>query len=259
MTSPENQPSVRQPLYALLVEDSHEDAELIAHELRQAGFALTWDRVDTEDAYLAHLEKSPAIVLADYSLPQFSGLRALELLQERGLSIPFIVVSGTIGEEAAASVAKQGAADYVLKSRLNRLGSAVRHALQGERRIAYFSMEIALESAMPTYSGGLGVLAGDTIRSAADLQLPMVASRCCIVRATSTSGSTLPAGRRKSPSSGMWSSFLPRCRREPRSTSRVGSSRCAAGSIRYKGSAAISFRFICWTPISLKIATGTER
>src|SRR5579859_3752660 len=175
MSSPEKPSSVRQPLHALLVEDSSDDAELMARELCQAGFDLTWDRVDTEAAYLAHLEKSPAIVLADYSLPQFSGLRALELLQERGLGIPFIVVSGTIGEEAAVSVVKQGATDYVLKSRLNRLGSAVRRALQEERRIAYFSMEIALESGMPTYSGGLGVLAGDTIRSAADLQLPVVA------------------------------------------------------------------------------------
>jgi glycogen phosphorylase len=175
MTGPENAPSVRQSLHALLVEDSHLDAELIVHELRDAGFDLTWDRVDSEESYLAHLEKSPAIVLADYSLPRFSGVRALELLQERGLNIPLIVVSGTIGEEAAADVVRQGAADYVLKSRLNRLGCAVRRALQRERTIAYFSMEIALESAMPTYSGGLGVLAGDTIRSAADLHLPVVA------------------------------------------------------------------------------------
>lgn len=91
----------------------------------------------------------------------------------KGLAIPFVVVSGTIGEEAAAAVIKQGATDYVLKSRLARLGPVVMRALQGERKIAYFSMEIALESAIPTYSGGLGVLAGDTIRSAADLQVPM--------------------------------------------------------------------------------------
>jgi starch phosphorylase len=175
MTEPENPRPALQALHALLVEDSPDDAELMAHELRLSGFDLIWDRVDTEADYLAHLEKSPAIILADYSLPQFSGLRALELLQQRGLSIPFVVVSGTIGEEAAAAVVKQGAADYVLKSRLSRLGAAVRRALQGERKIAYFSMEIALESAMPTYSGGLGVLAGDTIRSAADLQVPMVA------------------------------------------------------------------------------------
>lgn len=175
MTEPDNSHRSLSPLHALLVEDNIDDAELVVHELRQAGFDLTWDRADTEDAYLAHLEKSPAIILADYSLPQFSGLRALELLQERGLTIPFIVVSGTVGEEAAAAIMKQGAADYVLKNRLNRLGAVVRRALQGERKIAYFSMEIALESAMPTYSGGLGVLAGDTIRSAADIQLPVVA------------------------------------------------------------------------------------
>ena len=90
----------------------------------------------------------------------------------KGLAIPFVVVSGTIGEEAAA-VIKQGATDYVLKGRLGRLGPVVMRALQGERKIAYFSMEIALESAIATYSGGLGVLAGNTIRSAADLQVPM--------------------------------------------------------------------------------------
>jgi len=175
MTSPDSSRSARQPLHALLVEDSQADAELMMHELHQSGFDMTWDRVDTELDYLECLEKSPAIILADYHLPQFSGPRALELLQQRGLGIPFIVVSGTVGEEAAAAVVKQGAADYVLKNRLQRLGSAVMRALQGERKIAYFSMEIALESAMPTYSGGLGVLAGDTIRSAADLQVPMVA------------------------------------------------------------------------------------
>ena len=175
MTSSETHPSSRQPLRVLLVEDNPDDAELMVHELRQSGYEITWDRVDTEADYLVSLDKSPAIILADYALPQFSGPRALELLQQRGLAIPFIVVSGTIGEEAAAAVVKRGAAEYVLKSRLGGLGAAIMRALQGERKIAYFSMEIALESAIPTYSGGLGVLAGDTIRSAADLQLPAVA------------------------------------------------------------------------------------
>ena len=174
MTSPESPRCARQRLHALIVEDSPLDAELMVHELRSRGFDLTWERVDTEADYLAALEKPPEIILADYALPQFSGPRALELLQQQGLGIPFIAVSGTIGEEAAAAVIKQGATDYVLKSRLGRLGPAVMRALQGKRKIAYFSMEIALESAIPTYSGGLGVLAGDTIRSAADLQVPMV-------------------------------------------------------------------------------------
>ncbi len=162
-------------LRALIVEDDPKDAELIAVELRRAGFDVSWVRVETESEYLANLESAPDIVLADYTLPGFSAPRALALLQEQGLAIPFLVVSGTIGEEAAAAIIKQGATDYILKNRLARLGPAVLRALQGQKKIAYFSMEIALESEIPTYSGGLGVLAGDTLRSAADLHVPMVA------------------------------------------------------------------------------------
>jgi starch phosphorylase len=175
MNGPESPLAAGQPLRVLMVEDSPADAELVVAELRRAGFDVSSKRVENESDYLEHLEDSPEIVLADYALPQFSGPRALELLQQQGLGIPFIVVSGTIGDEAAAAVMKQGASDYVLKDRLHRLGPAVMRALQGHRKIAYFSMEIALESAVPTYSGGLGVLAGDTIRSAADLQVPIVA------------------------------------------------------------------------------------
>lgn len=171
-----NPVSTRQGLHVLIVEDSPVDAELMVHELGRSGFDVAWQRVDNEADYLSQLEQQrQEIVLADYALPNFSGQQALQLLQQQGLSVPFVVVSGTIGEEAAAAVIKQGASDYVLKSRLSRLGPVVMRALQGERKIAYFSMEIALESAIPTYSGGLGVLAGDTIRAAADLQVPMVA------------------------------------------------------------------------------------
>lgn len=162
-------------LRALIVEDDAADAELIVAELQRGGFEVSWKRAQTEQEYLAGLAELPEIVLADYSLPQFSGNRALELLQQQGLSIPFVVVSGTVGEEAAAAIIKRGATDYVLKSSLARLGSAVTRALQGQQKIAYFSMEIAVQSAMPTYSGGLGVLAGDTLRSAADMRVPIVA------------------------------------------------------------------------------------
>jgi starch phosphorylase len=136
---------------------------------------VSWQRVDIEADYLACLGESPDVILADYNLPRFSAVRALRLLQERRLDIPFIVVSGTIDEDAAMAVMKQGATDYLLKDRLHRVGAMVARALQGRRSVAYFSMEIVLESAIPTYSGGLGVLAGDTIRSAADLHVPVVA------------------------------------------------------------------------------------
>lgn len=175
MTNADNTHPVLHRLRALIVEDDIADAELMVAELRRTGFELSWERVQTEEDYLSRLADSPDIVLADYALPQFSGGRALELLQQQGLGIPFIVVSGTVGEEAAAEIIKLGATDYVLKRSLARLGPAVTRALQGQQKIAYFSMEIALESAMPTYSGGLGVLAGDTLRSAADMRVPIVA------------------------------------------------------------------------------------
>jgi starch phosphorylase len=175
MTSVNNSHPPLHRLRALIVEDDAADAELMAAELRRSGFELSWDRVDNEQEYLLRLADPPDIVLADYSLPQFNGGRALELVQQLGLGIPFLVVSGTVGEEAAAAIIKQGATDYVLKSSLARLGSAVTRALQGHEKIAYFTMEIALESGMPTYSGGLGVLAGDTIRSSADMRVPIVA------------------------------------------------------------------------------------
>lgn len=121
------------PLRVLILEDRPSDAELVLHELRRAGFEPEWERVDTEADYLDRLDPALDLVLADYSLPQFDGLSALRLLQERELDIPFIIVSGTIGEDLAVGAMKEGAADYLLKDRLARLGPAVAHALEQKR------------------------------------------------------------------------------------------------------------------------------
>ena len=94
------------------------------------GFAPEWTRVDSEPEYLAHLHAGLDLILSDYELPQFSGIRALELLQASGLEIPAILISGTIGEDTAVAAMKQGAVDYLLKDRLTRLGPAVEHALE---------------------------------------------------------------------------------------------------------------------------------
>ena len=122
-----------QAIRVLIVEDNPSDAELIVRELRRAGFAPDWQRVQTEVDFLTGLGHQPDIVLSDDSLPQFSGQRALALWQERGSLIPFIIVSGTIGEDAAVSAMRLGAADYLLKDRLARLGPAVSHALEQSR------------------------------------------------------------------------------------------------------------------------------
>ena len=121
------------PLRVLILEDRPEDAELVWHELRRAGFEPDWQRVDTEAGYLASLDPALDLILADYAKPQFDALRALRLLQTRGLEIPFIIVSGTIGEEVAVSAMQEGATDYLLKDRLARLGSAVKRALEQKR------------------------------------------------------------------------------------------------------------------------------
>lgn len=105
----------------------------MAAELRRVGFNFEWVRVQTEADYLARLDLSFDLILADYNLPQFDGLRALRLLQERNLDIPFIIVSGSIGEELAVSAMKEGATDYLLKDRLARLGQAVAHALEQKK------------------------------------------------------------------------------------------------------------------------------
>jgi PAS domain S-box-containing protein len=121
------------PIRVLILEDQAADAELMLHGLRKAGFDPDWQRVEAEPEYLAALEKNPDLILADWSLPQFSGRRALQLMNERGLDIPFIIVSGSIGEEAAIEAIRQGANDYLLKDRPVRLGQAVRLALKNKQ------------------------------------------------------------------------------------------------------------------------------
>ncbi len=94
------------------------------------GTIRSGERVDQETGFLAALETLPDLILADYRLPQFDGLRALKQVNERKLDIPFIIISGTIGEDMAVEAMKQGAVDYLLKDRLGRMGQAVAQALE---------------------------------------------------------------------------------------------------------------------------------
>jgi PAS domain S-box-containing protein len=121
------------PLRVLIVEDNPPDAELVVHELRRAGFEPEWKCVDTEAGYAASLHPSLDIILSDFEIPQFGGMRAFELLKERGLDVPFFIISGTIGEEHAVDMMKLGVDDYFLKDRLARLGPGVRHALEARK------------------------------------------------------------------------------------------------------------------------------
>ncbi|TAN31450.1 response regulator [bacterium] len=117
----------------LVLEDNSADAELAIREITAAGFEPEWERVDTESGYLAHLTPDLDVIVADFTLPQFNAQQALAALSELGLDVVFIVVSGTIGEEAAVRLMQSGAADYVFKDRLARLGAAVARALERRR------------------------------------------------------------------------------------------------------------------------------
>lgn len=125
-------------LRLLLAEDSEDDALLLIRLLRQSGYNLTWERVETAEAMRAALQNRVwDIVIADYSMPQFSGMDALVILQASGLDIPFILVSGAIGEERAVMAMKAGAHDYVMKNNLPRLLPAIERELrEAEQRRA---------------------------------------------------------------------------------------------------------------------------
>jgi PAS domain S-box-containing protein len=119
---------------ALILEDQPDDVELVLFELERQGLFLNWQRAESEQEYLDLLHPELDLILADFHLPQFSALRALELMQARGLDIPFIIVTGSISEEIAVECMKRGATDYLLKDRLSRLGPAIFQALR-ERRL----------------------------------------------------------------------------------------------------------------------------
>ena len=118
----------------LLVEDSASDAELMLRALRGAGLEPVHERVDNPEAMRQALKRqSWDVVLSDYSMPAFDAPAALVLLQQHSEDIPFIVVSGSVGEDTAVAVMKAGAADYVMKDRLTRLAPAVTRAIDGAR------------------------------------------------------------------------------------------------------------------------------
>src|SRR5689334_17308670 len=120
----------RRPLRVLIPEDRPEDADLELHELRRAGFEPTWRRVDDEAGFRTNLDPELDLILADYHQPQFDAVRGLKLMKEAGLDIPFVIVSGAVGDDLAVAAVRQGATDYVLKDRIGRLGTAVKNAIE---------------------------------------------------------------------------------------------------------------------------------
>ncbi len=119
------------PLRLLIVEDSEDDAQLLVRELRRADYDVTFERADTPALMAAALAVQPwDLIISDYTMPHLRGTQALELLKKCDLDIPFIFVSGTIGEETAVAAMKSGAQDYLVKGQLRRLIPAVERELR---------------------------------------------------------------------------------------------------------------------------------
>ena len=137
------------PLRVLIVEDSEEDAGLLLRKLRQGGYEPMHARVETAGEMDAALGSGTwDVILCDYRLPRFSGLQTLALFRETGLDIPFLVVSGNIGEDTAVEAMKAGAHDYIMKDRLQRLIPAIRRELKDaeERKLRKHAEEALLRA-----------------------------------------------------------------------------------------------------------------
>lgn len=156
--------TVAEPLRALIIEDSDDDLLLLLRELRRAGFAPTWVQVQTADDFRSALASEDwDVVLSDYQLPQFSAPAALELLLQIPCDLPFIVISGTVGEATAVTMMRAGAHDYVMKDNLSRLAEAVRREVREarsrrDRRAAMVELERTRELLHLAIEGsGIGI------------------------------------------------------------------------------------------------------
>jgi PAS domain-containing protein len=139
------------PLSVLIVEHSEDDTRLLLRELQRGGFEPTHERVETAGALRAALaQQAWDVVISDYTMPSFTGLRALEIVQGSGLDLPFITVSGTVGEEVAVGAMKTGTHDYILKGNLPRLVPAIKRELREaesrrKRKLAEEEIRVAKE------------------------------------------------------------------------------------------------------------------
>ncbi|WP_296971382.1 HD domain-containing phosphohydrolase [Tepidanaerobacter sp. EBM-38] len=132
---------MNKPLRVLIVDDSEDDALLLVRKLKRDGFNPTFERVDTPEAMEDALSKNTwDIILSDYNMPRFDAFAALAILKKSGIDIPFIIVSGAIGEETAVAAMKAGAHDYIMKDNLARLVAAIEREL-GEAQIRHKKRE----------------------------------------------------------------------------------------------------------------------
>ncbi|HEX9840825.1 MAG TPA: response regulator, partial [Anaerolineales bacterium] len=134
------------PLRVLMIEDNEDDALLLVRELQRGGYEVEFERVETAEAMQSALTQTAwDLILSDYTMPLFNAPKALEVLKASGLDLPFIISSGTIGEETAVTALKAGAHDFFVKGKFARLGPAIERELrEAETRRQHRRAEEAL-------------------------------------------------------------------------------------------------------------------
>jgi signal transduction histidine kinase/FixJ family two-component response regulator len=168
------------PIRVLIVEDSENDALLLVRELRRGGFEPEFERLDTADSMARALAKHTwDLVIADYIMPHFSGIAALEILKQSGLDIPFIVVSGRIGEDVAVAAMKAGAHDYMMKGNLKRLNPSIERELREvevrcQRRRADEEAKRNMEGIKALHEIDLAITSSLDLRSILDVLLEKI-------------------------------------------------------------------------------------
>ncbi|MBK1614144.1 hypothetical protein CKO44_11765 [Rubrivivax gelatinosus] len=164
--------AVLPPVRLLHLEDSEADHALAMAQLRRAGLNVQVERVETRDDFVAALARPWDLILSDFNLPCFTGLQALEIVRERAALVPFILVSGEIGEDTAVEAMRNGASDYLLKNNLARLAPAIEHAITAsETRRAKVRSDLELQASQERLS-----------ELARHLQLSVEAERNAIAR-----------------------------------------------------------------------------
>src|SRR5580765_5775341 len=160
-----------------MVEDEAHDATLVEHTLKDGGFEFSFKWVDNECGFIKELEKfKPSLILSDHGLPAFDGFTALSLAQQKAPDVPFIFVTGSLGEEMTVKALKSGATDFVLKHRLSTLPPAIHRALrQAEFRLQRQRAEEALQSSEERYRS-LVELSPDTLFVASDDRIVFINS-----------------------------------------------------------------------------------
>jgi two-component system, cell cycle sensor histidine kinase and response regulator CckA len=154
---------MEKPLRVLVIEDSEDDTLLLVRTLRKAGYAPAYKRIETATAMVEAVERQGwDLIISDHSMPHFSAVKALEILKQKNVDVPLIIVSGTIGEDSAVEAMRHGAADYIMKGNAGRLIPAIERELREARnREAKRRSETAFRRLLE--SNFVGIFMADTV------------------------------------------------------------------------------------------------